>query len=127
MDTQQFSSGVFYRYASLNLKQLQVNLGLIENIKNTAVSRDEQRAQLDLLSKLNEVHRKQRPHDMQLEARIQSYELAYRMQMEADDAFEVVRVNAAFEAAGIRVRSMRTKSNRLEELFVRMTAREGVA
>jgi len=29
----------------------------------------------------------------------------------------------ALDAAGIRVRSMRTKSNRLEELFVRMTAR----
>ena len=33
--------------------------------------------------------------------------------------------HAAFDAAGIRVRSMRTKSNRLEELFVRMTTREG--
>lgn len=29
LDTQEFSSGVFYRYASLNLKQLQVNLGLL--------------------------------------------------------------------------------------------------
>jgi CRISPR system Cascade subunit CasC len=33
LNTQQFSAGVFYRYASLNLKQLQVNLGLIENMK----------------------------------------------------------------------------------------------
>ncbi|MBN8766822.1 MAG: type I-E CRISPR-associated protein Cas7/Cse4/CasC [Thiobacillus sp.] len=33
LDTQQFSSGVFYRYASLNLKQLQVNLGLIADMK----------------------------------------------------------------------------------------------
>lgn len=33
LDTQEFSSGVFYRYASLNLKQLQVNLGLLPNIK----------------------------------------------------------------------------------------------
>lgn len=32
LDTQEFSSGVFYRYASLNLKQLQVNLGLIADI-----------------------------------------------------------------------------------------------
>ena len=41
LDTQQFSSGVFYRYASLNLKQLQVNLGLIDNMKSaeTADSR----------------------------------------------------------------------------------------
>jgi CRISPR system Cascade subunit CasC len=41
LNTQQFSSGVFYRYASLNLKQLQVNLGLIPDIKSeeTAESR----------------------------------------------------------------------------------------
>jgi CRISPR system Cascade subunit CasC len=41
LNTQQFSSGVFYRYASLNLKQLQMNLGLIEDIKapETAESR----------------------------------------------------------------------------------------
>lgn len=33
LNTQQFSAGVFYRYASLNLKQLQVNLGLLPDIK----------------------------------------------------------------------------------------------
>ena len=33
LDTQEFSSGVFYRYASLNLKQLQVNLGLMSDMK----------------------------------------------------------------------------------------------
>lgn len=32
LNTQQFSAGVFYRYASLNLRQLQANLGLIANI-----------------------------------------------------------------------------------------------
>ncbi len=41
LGTQEFSSGVFYRYASLNLKQLQVNLGLLPDIKaeETADSR----------------------------------------------------------------------------------------
>jgi CRISPR system Cascade subunit CasC len=32
LDTQEFSSGVFYRYASLNLKQLQMNLGLLKDM-----------------------------------------------------------------------------------------------
>jgi CRISPR system Cascade subunit CasC len=32
LNTQQFSAGVFYRYASLNLRQLQLNLGLIPSI-----------------------------------------------------------------------------------------------
>ena len=42
LDTQEFSSGVFYRYASLNMKQLQVNLGLISDIQadETAESRN---------------------------------------------------------------------------------------
>lgn len=44
LDTQQFSSGVFYRYASLNLKQLQVNMGLIENIKSKETAESRQRA-----------------------------------------------------------------------------------
>jgi CRISPR system Cascade subunit CasC len=34
LNTQELSAGVFYRYASLNLKQLQVNLGLIRDMKD---------------------------------------------------------------------------------------------
>ena len=44
LDTQQFSSGVFYRYASLNLKQLQVNLGLLPDIKSAETTQSRQRA-----------------------------------------------------------------------------------
>jgi hypothetical protein len=64
---------------------------LIENIKTTHVSLKEQRAQLDLLRALNEKHQQKRQHDAQLEARIQSFELAYRMQMDATDAFDINR------------------------------------
>ena len=39
-------------------------------------------------------------------------------------AMDLNRVFAALGDAGIRVRSMRTKSNRLEELFVRMINKE---
>ncbi len=44
LDTQQFSAGVFYRYASLNLKQLQVNLGLIPDMTSTETPESRQRA-----------------------------------------------------------------------------------
>ncbi|HYG78010.1 MAG TPA: DUF1501 domain-containing protein [Planctomycetota bacterium] len=64
---------------------------LIEHIKNNHVSKEEQRQQLDLLMKLNREHEKKRAHDAQLESRIQSYELAYRMQIDATDAFDVSR------------------------------------
>ena len=62
---------------------------LIENIRNNYSSTKVQRGQLDLLQKLNVKHKEARQNDGQLEARIQSFELAYRMQMEATDAFDV--------------------------------------
>jgi len=61
---------------------------LIENIKNNYTSQKEQREQLDLLQRLNDRHRAKRKEDAQIEARIQSFELAYRMQMDASDAFD---------------------------------------
>jgi hypothetical protein len=64
---------------------------LIENIHNNTASPDEQRRQLDLVRRLNELHRQERGEDAQLEARIQSFELAYRMQTEAADAFDVAK------------------------------------
>jgi hypothetical protein len=64
---------------------------LIENIRNTTLSGPQQRQQLDLVQALNRRHLQQRQQDGQLEARIQSMELAYRMQMEASDAFDVSR------------------------------------
>jgi len=64
---------------------------LIEHIKNNYTSLPEQRQQLDLLQQLNERHQRKRKEDSQLEARIQSFELAYRMQMDATDAFDVSR------------------------------------
>jgi len=62
---------------------------LVANIRNNYVTAKQQRDQLDLLRKLNERHQAERPHDPQLEARIQSFELAYRMQREVADAFDV--------------------------------------
>jgi len=64
---------------------------LIEHIKNNYTSLPEQRQQLDLLQHLNERHQRKRKDDAQLEARIQSFELAYRMQMDATDAFDISR------------------------------------
>lgn len=62
---------------------------LIENIRNNYASLKAQRRQLDLLHRLNEEHQHRRKQDARLEARIQSFELAYRMQLEAADVFDV--------------------------------------
>ncbi len=71
---------------------------LIENIRNTSMTSREQRQQLDLLLALNERHKQRRQQDAQLEARIQSFELAYRMQMEAADAFDISKEPAHIRA-----------------------------
>ncbi|HJT78356.1 MAG TPA: DUF1501 domain-containing protein [Gemmataceae bacterium] len=72
---------------------------LIENIKNNREAPAEQRRQLDLVHRLNERHLKQRQDDAQLEARIQSFELAYRMQFEALDAFDINKEPAYIRTA----------------------------
>src|SRR5687767_9077300 len=53
---------------------------LIENVRNNYVTGPAQRKQLDLLHRLNAEHQQKRARDSALEARIQSFELAYRMQ-----------------------------------------------
>jgi len=63
--------------------------GMIPNIRNTYFSTTEQRRELDLVQKLNGIHSKSLQQDPQLEARIKSFEMAYRMQMEATDAFDI--------------------------------------
>ena len=64
---------------------------LVENIRNPHLSEKQQRRQLDLLQELNRRHQQQRPEDAQLEARIQSFELSFRMQRDAEEAFDVSR------------------------------------
>ncbi|QWP77675.1 ABC transporter ATP-binding protein [Lysobacter sp. K5869] len=51
----------------------------------------------------------------------------HTLDLEMPRAMDLNRVFAALGEAGIRVRSMRTKSNRLEELFVRMIAQPSAA
>jgi ABC-2 type transport system ATP-binding protein len=51
----------------------------------------------------------------------------HTLDVEMPRAMDLNRVFATLGDAGIRVRSMRTKSNRLEELFVRLTGDEAAA
>src|SRR6185503_20891718 len=55
---------------------------LIQNIRNKSLTREEQRSELDLFAKLNRLHLKQQGSEPQLEASIQSAEIAFRMQAE---------------------------------------------
>src|ERR1700685_2402871 len=56
---------------------------LIANIRNRTTTSKEQRRQLDFVQQMNRRHAERRQNEAALQARIQSFELAYRMQMEA--------------------------------------------
>ncbi len=93
LETQNWQSAFLpgvYQGTYIDTKHKEVEK-LIENIRNPDLSRKQQRRQLDTLAALNNLHNQQRGHDPALEARIHSFELAYRMQMEATDAFDVSR------------------------------------
>jgi hypothetical protein len=62
----------------------------IDNLKRPAEMADaQQRAQLNLLGRLNRHHLEQNPADQELATRIESFELAYRMQVAAPEAFDI--------------------------------------
>lgn len=61
----------------------------IDNMVRPAVMSDaDQRRQLDLLARLNARHQAENPGEEELAARIESFELAYRMQVAAPEAFD---------------------------------------
>lgn len=64
----------------------------IDNLKRAAsMTGQQQRDYLDLLSKLNHKHMNANPEEKQLAARIESFELAYRMQTTAPEAFDLTK------------------------------------
>jgi hypothetical protein len=62
---------------------------VISNIRSQFSPQERQRHQLDLVKMLNEQHAAALQKDAQLEARIESFEIAFRMQTEATDAFDI--------------------------------------
>lgn len=92
-ETQNWQAGFLpgiYQGTRIDTRSQDVNK-LVENIHNSKLSKSSQREQIDVLQKLNRLHAKARASDPQLEARIQSFELAYRMQDEATEAFDISR------------------------------------
>lgn len=61
----------------------------------TARPADIDQARLDLLRQLNDRHRQSRPGELELDARISSFELAARMQLTATDALDITQETPA--------------------------------
>ena len=68
----------------------------IANLKTPkGVTPERQKAKLEFLTELNRQHAKSRPQQTELEARIESYELAFRMQATAPEAVDLSQETAA--------------------------------
>ena len=67
----------------------------IEFLNQKDMSPEQQRAELDMLQKMNRQHAATREHDPELEGRIEAFELAFRMQTEAPEAFDTEKESDA--------------------------------
>jgi hypothetical protein len=94
---------------------------LIANLRHPHLSREEQRVQLDLVNTLNQIHLEKRQQEAKLDAQIRAMELAYAMQAEASEVFDI-----SSEPASVRERYGKTNyadscilARRLSEAGVR--------
>lgn len=90
-DDQIWSAGFLpksYQALSLDARRKETVDNLLRDSKHSDA---QQRAQLDLIRQLNQDHAATRPTQTDLAARINSYELAYRMQMAAPEALDLTK------------------------------------
>jgi hypothetical protein len=64
---------------------------LMANIRNSQITRERQRQQLDLVQALNRRHAARRENDPELEGQIKTMETAFHMQTKAMDTFDISR------------------------------------
>ena len=77
-----------YQGVAVDTNELDVEK-LVANIRNPSLSSAQQRRQLDLLLALNRLHSAQREQEALLEEQIKTMELAFQMQSEAAEAFDI--------------------------------------
>jgi hypothetical protein len=92
-----FLPGV-YQGTSINTQAASVQQ-MIQNIRSQYLSKAEQRRQIDFVHQLDETQAKNLQRDAALETRLESYEIAFRMQAEATDAFDIAKESEATRAA----------------------------
>jgi hypothetical protein len=84
-----FLPGV-YQGSSVNTQAQSVQQ-MIQNIRNQYLPKQEQRRQIDFVHKLDEMQARNLEHEAAIETRLESYEVAFRMQAEATDAFDITK------------------------------------
>jgi hypothetical protein len=77
--------GVYVNHTNLDPAKM------IPFLSNGVTGAGDQRRQMELMRTLNEAHQAEREGDALLNARIRAMETAYRMQIEASDAFDITK------------------------------------
>jgi hypothetical protein len=83
-----------YAGSYVNIQKMQPD-SVIRDLKNSNLSRPEQRRQLDLLAKINQMHLERLGRDQGLEAGIEAMEMAFRMQFSVPEVFDISRESQA--------------------------------
>jgi hypothetical protein len=78
-----------YQGTPVGAANIPMNSAKIRNLRRASLSDDLQRLQLNAIQSANQEHSSQRTNDSRLEARIKSFELAFRMQMEAPKVLDL--------------------------------------
>jgi len=79
-----------YAGTYVNIQQMKPD-AIVRDLKNQWLSRSDQRRQADLLTRLNRLDLERQERDQQLEASIQTMEMAFRMQFAVPEAFDLTR------------------------------------
>lgn len=114
-----FLPGV-YQGTAINTSIKEVSK-MIANIKNPYTSLEAQRMQLDLIHKLNFKHSQKLSKNAALESRLEAYEMAFKMQTEATEVFDVSK-----EPEKIRERYGVTTTQGRQMLMARRLLERGV-
>jgi hypothetical protein len=93
---------------------------MIQHLRSHTGNAAEQKRRVELWQKLNRMELAQRGGDAQLEGRIQSMEVAYRMQAEALDAFDISK-----EPAAVRERYGADLHENEAEMHIKSATRDG--
>jgi hypothetical protein len=111
-----------YQATSVITRDMEVEK-LLRHIKSPKFSHADQREQLDLLGALNRHHLEGRNQDPELESQIRAMETAYRMQIDASDAFDISKESAETRElyGGTKFQRSCLLARRLAERGVRFT------
>jgi hypothetical protein len=92
-----FLPGV-YQGASVNTQAQSVQQ-MIQNIRNQYLPPGEQRRQINFVQQLDQLQAQNLANEATLETRLNSYEVAFRMQTEATDVFDITKEPESVRAA----------------------------